>query len=578
VQIQVDIPSSDITRPGLSEISVEDSATGVVYPATAWFLTTVDVNVADFVYDALRRRFYITVPAGGTRPNAPAETVVAIDAVTGAVGPSLSIGPKPTLLAISDDSSYLYVYLSGSSSVSRISLATFTSSLEFPLAGNRMALWMDVVPGEPAALAVSQTDGSNSGKIVLYDDGKNRPQASADLLARQFVFLDHDTIVAGGYVNPLYLMTLSSAGVASASVIPGTGAQEWPVTAAEGLVYTTRGRVYNARSGEYVGATGTSGSATFLPGRSRLLTLGLLNTSSSVLLGAFDQSTLTPLGRIQVNAGYASLGNDASRLVAWDSDGVAFTIAQKLLIGHTPLAGPAPAWTAAGATNAATLKQGAVAPGEVLSLFGNNLGPVAGRSLELSAPHQVSTDLGGTQVWFDGLPGIMLYSGGGQVNVVAPYGLAGKSTTKVQLWNTGIPSPAVHLSVAATAPGVFTQDGSGRGAATILNSDYALNTPKQPAAAGSTAVLYGTGGGVTVPAAADGVLTASEDPLAAKVRVLLNGISVPVLHSGSVPGLVPGAIQVEFQIPPAFRPSPATAVQLEVGGVLSPVGISMAVR
>jgi uncharacterized protein (TIGR03437 family) len=579
-QVQADISASDIATPGFAEISIQDSKTGVVYPVTAWFLVTVDVNVTDFVYDGLRNRFYVTVPTGGTRPNAPAETVVAIDADTGEVGPSIDVGAKPTLLALSDDSRYLYVYLSGSSAISRVSLSTFTSDLQFPLAGSaQTALAMAVRPGVSATLAVSQTGTSaNSGRIVLYDDGKSSPQSSADLLAAKFAFLDANTIVTGGYVTPMNILNISAAGVAASSSIPGTVGQEMPLATADGLVYASNGNVYDARSPQFIGRTDLAGFATFLPGRSRLLVLALTNSGSTVQLAAFDQTTLLPLGRFQVNGSYTSFGYQSPRLIAWGRDGVAFVVAQRLLIGHTPLAGPAPAWTAAGALSAATLAPSSVAPGEVMVVFGSDLGPDVGRSMELSAPRKVSTILGGAEVWFDGLPGTMLYADAGQLRVVAPFGLAGRDSTKVQLWNGGIPSAAIPLQVVPVAPGIFTQDGSGRGQGMILNADGNLNSPDQPATAGATATLFGSGGGVTSPAGEDGVLTSDPLSLAASVRVFLDGDSVPVLYAGSAPGQVAGVIKVDFQIPADYRASDSVSVQVEIGGVVSPAGVSMAVH
>ena len=49
--------------------------------------------------------------------------------------------------------------------------------------------------------------------------------------------------------------------------------------------------------------------------------------------------------------------------------------------------------------------------------------------------------------------------------------------------------------VAASAPGIFTMNSSGSGQGAILNQDYSVNSPTQPAAPGSIIMLYATGGG-----------------------------------------------------------------------------------
>lgn len=265
-------------------------------------------------------------------------------------------------------------------------------------------------------------------------------------------------------------------------------------------------------------------------------------------------------------------------MVVWGADGVAFVANQELFIGHTELAAAPPAITAASIVNAASLTTGSVSPGEILSIFGTNLGVTPGRSLEFSEPRQVSTILTGTQVWFDGLPGTMLYAGSGQINVVAPFGLSGKSETRIQVWNRGIPSAIIPLQISPTSPGIFTQDGSGGGAGAILNADASINSPSQPAPAGSIVSIFANGGGPTTPPLADGQQDIHPSSLDGGVQVLLNGSSVPVLYAGSAPGLVAGVVQVNFQIPSDFPPSASATVQLSISGIISPAVVTMSIR
>jgi uncharacterized protein (TIGR03437 family) len=198
--------------------------------------------------------------------------------------------------------------------------------------------------------------------------------------------------------------------------------------------------------------------------------------------------------------------------------------------------------------------------------------------LEFSQPRLVSADLGGTQVWFDGFPGALLYAGGGQVNVVVPFEIAGKSSTRMQVWYQGIPSAIVALPVLPAIPGIFTQDGSGKGAASLVNADGLLNTPAYPAAAGSVVSLYATGGGIHSQPLSDGQQDIYADALVANVQVLLNGTPVTVLYAGSAPGLVAGVVQINFQIPAGFASSSAATVQVSAAGKLSPAGVTLATR
>jgi uncharacterized protein (TIGR03437 family) len=585
LDIKADISSLDIATPGITEVSVLDSDTGQVYPATSWFVAPVDINGADFAYDAQRNKFYVAVPQNASRPNAPAGTVTVVDAVTGAVGPAAYFAQAPRRLVISDDQSYLYVL--GSNGIYQVDLNTFTGST-YLSSTTDYYFDMAVMPGVNTTLAVAHTtQGTNSGLITIYDKGIARPQATADVLYNTLMFADAGDIIAGNEVfSPMQKLPVSSAGVGSASA--STIANEIPVAIADGLVYAASGNVFDSGL-NLVGATGEGGTGTFVPGRSRLLALyGLNNSGSGAEIAAFDEQSLEPLGDLAFPATPvgASFPPPAPRLIAWGNDGLAFlaqtegpdTSVSQLVIAQTPLAGPAPVFSASSAVNAATLVTGAVAPGEILSVFGANLGPALGRSLEFSAPNHVSSLLAGTQVWFDGLAGIMLYAGSGQVNVVAPFGLAGRSTTKVQLVYGGIPSAAVILNVAATAPGIFTQNGTGTGLSAILNADGGLNTAMSPAHPGDVVSLFGTGGGVTSPPSEDGVPALAANGLAAPVEVLLNNQSVAASYAGSAPGLVAGVIQVNFQIPAGLSSSTPVTVQLKIGGVTSPASTTLVVQ
>src|SRR5262249_19199451 len=87
-----------------------------------------------------------------------------------------------------------------------------------------------------------------------------------------------------------------------------------------------------------------------------------------------------------------------------------------------------PAFTAASVVNSASGAAGPVAPGEILVIYGSNLGPQL-TTLVLDTDGRVASTLGGTQVLFDGVPAPMIYTSAGQVSCVTPYAVAGKTTT-----------------------------------------------------------------------------------------------------------------------------------------------------
>ena len=186
--------------------------------------------------------------------------------------------------------------------------------------------------------------------------------------------------------------------------------------------------------------------------------------------------------------------------------------------------------TIAGVINAASGAVGTVAPGMAISIFGSLLGPQTG--VPWTAPTgdaTAATSLGGTQVLFDGTPVPLLFSMNGQVNALAPFELAGKASTVLTVSYNGATSAAITLPVVADEPGLFTADASGKGQGAILNQDYSINSATNPIAPGSAIMLFGTGGGVTVPPSIDGTLNPLPTPeaplgkLAAAVTATVGG-------------------------------------------------------
>ena len=172
---------------------------------------------------------------------------------------------------------------------------------------------------------------------------------------------------------------------------------------------------------------------------------------------------------------------------------------------------PPPLFTEQGVVNAASFESGPVAPGEIITIFGTNLGPPTLAGLQLTADGRVDTSIADTRVWFDGEAAPMIFAVENQLAAVVPYTVAGSLVTSLRIEYRGLISPAVSLPVQSSSPAIFTQTSSGMGPGTILNQDYTLNTPENPALRGSVVILYATGEGETAPGGIDGKL--AEEPL-----------------------------------------------------------------
>jgi trimeric autotransporter adhesin len=235
--------------------------------------------------------------------------------------------------------------------------------------------------------------------------------------------------------------------------------------------------------------------------------------------------------------------------------------------------------------NAASYASGSIAPGEIVSLFGSNMGPSAGVGLQLSSDKQsITNSLSGVQVLFDGNAAPLIYASAKQINAVAPVGLAGKASTQVQVSYQGAMSNTITIPVAASAPGIFAADGSGVGGGAILNQDSSLNSRLNPAGRGSVVAIYLTGTGATNPASTDGAIAGNTLPLpsvAQTVAVMIGGVSVPasqIVYSGAAPGSVEGLTQIDAYVPQSVTPGPAVPVIVTIGGVASQPGITLSVN
>jgi trimeric autotransporter adhesin len=227
-------------------------------------------------------------------------------------------------------------------------------------------------------------------------------------------------------------------------------------------------------------------------------------------------------------------------------------------------------------TSGATNQSGVIAPGEVLALYGAGMGPAQLAQSQL-VNGRVPTTLAGTTVYFNGTAAPVLYTSAGQVGVAAPFGLSGDKADVVVTYQ-GAVSAALSVSVAASAPGIFTLDGSGTGQAAAINPDGGINGPDRPARAGQIVTLYATGAGRMNPAAQDGAPATAPLPLPVlPVALSIGGKSVQPQYAGAATGLLAGVVQVNAEIPTGLTAG-AVPVVLQVGTSSSPNGVTIYVQ
>ncbi len=220
-------------------------------------------------------------------------------------------------------------------------------------------------------------------------------------------------------------------------------------------------------------------------------------------------------------------------------------------------------------TNGASFVGGAVAPGEIVAIFGANLGTSALTQFQLDANGKVGATLAGTEVLINGVPAPVLYVSSSQVGAIAPFALSGMTASFEVVYN-GHKSAAVTVPVAPAAPGLFSSDGNGGGYG-VINPDGTTSYFNDLSDQGSVVSFYATGLGQTAPASVDGApVNATPYPTPVlPVTVLINGQSAQVIYAGAAPGMVAGVMQVNVVVPEILEGFDLQ-VFLQAGDFISP--------
>ena len=221
--------------------------------------------------------------------------------------------------------------------------------------------------------------------------------------------------------------------------------------------------------------------------------------------------------------------------------------------------------------HAASGESGAIAPGQIISIYGSGLGPQLGVA---GGGETLPTQLGGTKVQIGGRPAALLYVADTQVNAIVPYGLAGTvmtATVPIVVSNGEAEQLRLMAPLAETAPGFFRY---GDGLAVSWNEDYST----QATLRGSVASLLATGEGETTRPELYGQLVHGELPrVVAPVRVWIGGVEGQVTYAGGAPGLRAGVAQINVRVAPN-TPIGLQPVSLRIGSITSTAGPKLMIR
>jgi uncharacterized protein (TIGR03437 family) len=188
-----------------------------------------------------------------------------------------------------------------------------------------------------------------------------------------------------------------------------------------------------------------------------------------------------------------------------------------------------------------------VAPGGLITIFGEDLSPVNQASSQIPLP----TALGESCLTVNGVPMPVLFVSSQQINAQLPFHVGGNVT--MILRTPGGVSDNYNLTIWPSAPSVFRSGVAGTMTeipTIVRHGNGQLVTLSNPIHGGDDIVIYLTGMGQTTPAIEAGV-PSPFDPLASALiptQVTLGGADLLVSYAGLAPGQV-GVYQINAHVP-----------------------------
>ncbi|MGB6944770.1 MAG: hypothetical protein WBE37_20400, partial [Bryobacteraceae bacterium] len=211
-----------------------------------------------------------------------------------------------------------------------------------------------------------------------------------------------------------------------------------------------------------------------------------------------------------------------------------------------------------------------LAPGSIVSLFGQNLS----NGSESAGSVPLGTTLAGATVAMAGNSLPLFYGSNGQINALVSAGINTNTSQQILVQRDNTLSIPIAVDVAPAEPGVFGYAAQGeppqQGA--IVNAvTYAVADPAAPVTAGDVIAIFCTGLGAVDQTILDGA--------AAPSAPLANTLATPVVTIGTQPatvtfsGLSPGFVglyQIDAYVPGGIATGSQVPVVVTVAGQASP--------
>lgn len=297
-----------------------------------------------------------------------------------------------------------------------------------------------------------------------------------------------------------------------------------------------------------------AGTTVKVQGMAGTLTTTLI--SPSTLLAVVPASMLAAAGTLNIIASNPAPGGDS--------------LPSPIVVGNLPTIGLV--------GSSASYASISISPGELVTIFGTNLGPTVPVGMNITNGY-VSSSSGGLSVLIDGQAAPILYANQNQVTVQVPYEATIGAGKSLSVTNGANPPANATVTISPTAPGLYTADGSGVGQAAALNfnttAGYSLNTASNPVHLGDMIILYVTGEGdynpsinprtgLVVPSSLNPLPQLSPPP-----TVSIGGAAATVAYAGPLVGSILGLLQINATVPSGSTTGQTVPVIVTIGGVSS---------
>ena len=512
ISLVVTIPPSNASGATAAGIP-----TGTVYNGTTGFAVTAG-NPASFIFDTLDG----TISGWNKTVNATAAQIMVDNSASGAVYTGLAIGANGS-------NTYLYAANLNSGNIdvfdSTYSPVTMTGAFQDAS-----------LPAGYAPFNIQYLAGNLYVAYALQNSGKTFAMPGAgngyvDVYSTAGTLVTH--LVSGGQLNAPWGMAIASSG-------------------------------FGAYAGDLL--VGNFGDGT----------INVFNPTTGAYVATLNDVYGTPI--VIPNLWALQVGNGGS---GGDANAVYFTAGipgpDNMTHGLLGRLQSAPIVTATSVVNGASFDPG-VAPNTWVTIKGGNLsGTTRVWDSDDFMASALPTDLDSVSVTVNGTYAYVEYISPNQLNVLLPVGTAAGQATFVT-YNFGLASASVTVQVQDVAPAFFLQADGTHIVATHADGSLVgptSTTGATPAAPGEPIVLYGTGFGVTNPAAPEGKLITTPLPLATPPTITIGGTATA---APAFAGLTyAGLFQINVTVP-ATAASGDQPVAAMVGTTTSPSGAVIAVQ